>query len=374
MVSDRGKLRRRSCLQRIVPYVPGKPVEELERELGLGDIIKLASNENPLGPSPMALEAVKNFLGRINHYPDGSAHLLKKDLAAHLGLETGNIILGNGADELIGLLGKAFLNPGDEIIMAHPSFSVYEISALLMDAVPKKVSTRDFHLDLQAMASAVTPETKIVFICNPNNPTGTIVTRQQVDSFLKELPPKILVVIDEAYHEYVTDPEYPSSLALLDEGANVLILRTFSKIYGLAGLRIGYGLAGKEVIEALNIVREPFNVNAVAQVAARAALRDTQHISAGRELNRQAREYFYKELDRLGLRYVPTEGNFIFVDVKTDAGKLYQLLLQKGIIVRPGGIFGYPQYLRITFGTMDENRRFLWALEESLGKISSQNG
>ncbi|NLX90453.1 MAG: histidinol-phosphate transaminase [Firmicutes bacterium] len=366
------KLPRRSCLQKITPYEPGKPVEELERELGLKNVIKMASNENPLGPSPMALEAVQRFLSGINFYPDGNAYLLKKDLAAYLGLQEENIIFGNGADELITLVGAAYLNPGDEIIMAHPSFSCYEFSALLMDAVPRHIPTKNFSFDLEAMAAAVTDRTKVIFICNPNNPTGTIVTHSQLESFLNSLPPEILVVIDEAYNEYVTDPDYPSSLALLDEGRNVLILRTFSKIYGLAGLRIGYGLAPREIIEDLNTVREPFNVNAVAQVAARAALKDKQHLLAGRELNRRAKEYFYREFERLDLNYVPTQSNFIFVDVKVNSRELYQSLLRKGIIVRPGDIFGYPQFLRISFGTEEQNRRFFQALEESLKELSSK--
>jgi len=367
------KFSKRSCLQQITPYVPGKPVEELERELGLKNIIKMASNENPLGPSPMALEAVRDFLSGMNFYPDGNAFLLKKDLASYLGLQEENIIPGNGADELITLVGAAYLNPGDEIIMAHPSFSCYEFSAFLMDAVPRRISTRDFHFDLEAMAAAVTSKTRIIFICNPNNPTGTIVTHRQLESFLKNLPPEVLVVIDEAYNEYVTDPDYPSSLSFLDEGLNILILRTFSKIYGLAGLRIGYGLAGREVIEDLNSVREPFNVNAAAQVAARAALRDMEHIKAGRELNRRAKEYLYTEFKRLDLPYVPTEANFVFVNVKVDSRELYQSLLRKGVIVRPGDIFGYQQYLRVSFGTEEQNRRFISALEESLEQLRSES-
>ena len=362
------KLSRRSCLKQITPYVPGKPVEELERELGLKDVIKMASNENPLGPSPMALEAVRDHLSKINFYPDGNALLLKKDLAGCLGLREENIILGNGADELITLVGAAYLHPGDEIIMAHPSFSCYEFSALLMDAIPRRIPTKDFHLDLESMAAAVTSKTRIIFICNPNNPTGTIVKHHQLESFLKNLPPEILVVIDEAYNEYVTDPHYPSSLHFLDEGLPVLILRTFSKIYGLAGLRIGYGLSTCEIIADLNTVREPFNVNVLAQVAARAALRDTAHLMAGRELNRRAKEYLL-EFTRLGLYYVPTEANFVFLDVKTDSRELYQSLLRKGVITRPGDIFGYPQFLRISFGTEEQNRRFILALEECLKEL-----
>lgn len=363
------KIARRSCLEKITPYVPGKPVEEVERELGISDVIKLASNENPLGPSPLAVEAIKEFLPRINFYPDGNCFYLKRDLAAKLGLAESNIILGNGADELITLVGAAYLNPGDDIIMAHPSFSEYDFSARLMDAEVVKIPLRDYRHDLSAMAGAISGKTRVVFICNPNNPTGTIVTGDELEAFLKEVPPGILVVLDEAYKEYVTDPAYPDSLKFLRGGYNVLILRTFSKIYGLAGLRIGYGLAGEEVIRDLNTVREPFNVNAVAQVAARAALKDEDHVRRGREANEAGKEYLYREFDRLGLFYVPTESNFIFVKTDRDSRQLFRLLLFKGVIVRTGDIFGYPQFIRVSIGTGEQNARFIRALEEALQEL-----
>jgi len=363
------KIAKRPCLENITPYVPGKPIEEVERELGLTDVIKMASNENPLGPSPLAVEAIKRYLPRISLYPDGNSYYLKSALAGHLNLQEKNIVMGNGADELITLVGAAYLNPGDEIIMAQPSFSEYDFSARLMDAVPVRVPCKNFRHDLKAMAAAVTGKTRVIFICNPNNPTGTIVTHQELQEFLAGLPSNILVIMDEAYYEYVGDPSYPNSLDFLEKGYNVLILRTFSKIYGLAGLRVGYGLAGEQVITDLNTVREPFNVNSVAQVAARAALNDKEHLEAVLRVNTSGKEYLAGEFTRMGLFHLPTEANFIFVDVGVDSRQLFQKLLHKGVIVRTGDIFGYPQFIRVSISTEDANRRFIKALEESLREL-----
>ena len=365
-------LTKRSCLQQITPYIPGKPVEELERELGLTDVIKMASNENPLGPSPQAVEAIKGALSKISFYPDGNVYLLKKDLSERLGLSEGNIILGNGEDELIALVTATYLNPGDEIIMADPSFPCFELSTIVMDAIPRKIPSKNFCHDLEAFLAAVNSKTKLIYVCNPNNPTGTIVSHGQLKQLLDSLPPGILVIIDEAYNEYVTNGDYPSSLTFLAEGYNVLILRTFSKIYGLAGLRIGYGLAAKEVITDMHAVREPFNVNSVAQVAALAALKDEEHLRRGRESNQRSKEYLYGEFERLGLDYVPTEANFVFFDIKAESKDVFEAMLRKGVIVRPGFIFGYPQFLRVTFGTDEQNRRFILALEESLKEVAAK--
>lgn len=364
------KISKRPCLESITPYVPGKPIEEVERELGLNDVVKMASNENPLGPSPLAVEAIKEYLHKINFYPDGNCYYLKRALAEHYNLEEKNIVVGNGADELITLVGAAYLNPGDEIIMAKPSFSEYDFSARLMDANPVYIPSKEFRHDLKAMAAAVNEKTKIVYVCNPNNPTGTIVTHKELEDFLNELPPGILVVLDEAYYEYVGDPSYPRSLELLKGGHNnILILRTFSKIYGLAGLRVGYGLANEQVISDLNTVREPFNVNSVAQVAARAALKDKKHMEAVLRINTKGKEYLMGEFNRLGLYYLPTEANFIFVDVGVDSRQLFQKLLHKGVIVRTGDIFGYPQFIRVSISTEEANQRFIKALEESLSEL-----
>jgi histidinol-phosphate aminotransferase len=360
---------KRSCLENITPYVPGKPIEEVERELGLSDVIKMASNENPLGPSPLAVKAIEEYLPKISFYPDGNSYYLKSALAGHFNLQEENIVTGNGADELIILIGAAYLNPGDEIIMAQPSFSEYEFSARLMDAVPVHVPCKDFRHDLKAMAAAVTDKTKVIFICNPNNPTGTIVTHKELEQFLMELPSGILVVLDEAYNEYVGDPSYPHSLEFLKQGFNVLILRTFSKIYGLAGLRIGYGLAGEEVITDLNTVREPFNVNSLAQIAARAALNDQEHLNAVRKVNTSGKEYLEREFTRMGLFHLPTEANFVFVDVGVDSRELFRKLLHKGVIIRTGDIFGYPQFIRVSIATEEANRRFIKALDECLQEL-----
>lgn len=363
------KTTRRACLETITPYVPGKPIEEVERELGLADVVKMASNENPLGPSPLAVEAIKKYLPKISLYPDGNSYYLKNALAGHLGLGEQNIVVGNGADELIILIGAAYLNPGDEIIMAQPSFSEYDFSARLMDAVPVRIPCKKFSHDLKAMTQAITDKTKVIFVCNPNNPTGTILTHRELEQFLKEIPAGILVVLDEAYYEYVGDPDYPDSLAFLKQGFNVLILRTFSKIYGLAGLRVGYGLAKEAVIADLNTVSEPFNVNSLAQVAARAALNDRQHLDAVLKVNTDGKAYLSQEFTRMGLFHLPTEANFIFVDVGVDSRELFQMLLRKGVIVRTGDIFGYPQFIRVSIATGEENQRFIKALEESLQEL-----
>ncbi len=363
--------KKRACLEPIVPYVPGKPIEEVERELGVSNIIKMASNENPLGPSTKVMDAIKGYLQKLSLYPDGNAYYLKQALAEHLGVTDKNIICGNGADELITFSGMAYLNPGDEIIISHPTFSEYEFAARVMDATPVRVPSVDFCHDLPAMLAAITERTKIIYVCNPNNPTGAMLTHAELADFMKQVPPHILVVMDEAYYEYVTDLAYARSIEFLKEGYNVLIFRTFSKIYGLAGLRVGYGLASEEIIADINTVREPFNVNAVAQVAALAALKDQEHMKAVQAANTQGRDYLAKEFERMGLSYVPTQANFIFVEVGVDSKALFQKLLQQGVIVRTGDIFGYPQHIRVSFGTEEQNKRFISTLEETLKQWDS---
>lgn len=349
------------------PYVPGKPVEEVERELGITGVIKLASNENPLGPSPFAIEALREAITRVNSYPDSNCFYLKKELAAHLGCREENLIIGNGSDELLKLIAETFLEPGDEVIFAHPSFSEYEFVSKIMEANCIAVPVReDFTHDLREMAGKIGPRTKIVFVCNPNNPTGTIVTGNELRAFFAEISPDVLVVMDEAYYEYVTDPEYPNSLQFIEEGKNVIVLRTFSKIYGLAGLRIGYGIARPEIIALINRVREPFNVNLLAQEAARASLRDQDHLRRSRELVLEGREHLYQAFNRLGLAYVPTQANFIFVNIFQDSRKVFAALLREGVIIRTGDIFGYPTYIRVTIGTPEENQRFIASLEKVL--------
>jgi len=349
------------------PYVPGKPVEEVERELGISGVVKLASNENPLGPSPSALKALEKAIARVNSYPDSNCFYLKKDLAAHLGCREENLIIGNGSDELLKLIAETFLEPGDQVIFARPSFSEYEFVSKIMGANCTAVPVKeDFAHDLETMAKQVGARTKLVFICNPNNPTGTIVTQEELRAFIASTPPDILLVMDEAYYEYVTDPHYPDSLQLVEEDSNVIILRTFSKIYGLAGLRIGYGISRPEIIALINRAREPFNVNLLAQEAARASLKDQNHLKQSREMVVEGRKYLYQAFDRLGLKYVPTQTNFIFVDTFQDSKEIFTALLQEGIIIRTGDIFGYPTYIRVTIGTRRENERFIAALERVL--------
>jgi histidinol-phosphate aminotransferase len=342
------------------PYVPGKPVEELERELGINESVKLASNENPIGPSPMAVAALsREVIGGLNRYPDGGGYYLKQKLAGKLGVKDAEIILGNGSNELLDMAVKTFMEPGDEAVMAWPSFVVYPMAVQAQGCKGMKVDCRDLRHDLAAMADAITEKTRMVFIANPNNPTGTYNTASEFDSFMERVPGDVLVVMDEAYFEYVTADDYAGSMKHFREGRNILILRTFSKIYGLAGLRIGYGIANASVLEEMDRIREPFNTGTLAQVAALAALDDEEHVSKSRELNEAGKKYLYGELERLKLKYVPSETNFVFILLDGDSGELYEKLLKSGVIVRPAG----PAALRVTIGLPLENEAFIRALE-----------
>jgi histidinol-phosphate aminotransferase len=358
-------------VSQIKPYVPGKPIEELEREIGIKDSIKLASNENPVGPSPIALKAIINSLinsktsNSLNRYPDGSGYYIKKALSEKLATKEDNIILGNGSNELIDIAIRTFLQPGDEAIMAHPSFVVYPNSVLAAGGRPVQIPLKNYSHDLDAMANAVTEKTKILFIANPNNPTGTINKRDEFDRMMNKLPDGILVISDEAYYEYVADSEYADSFKHLREGRDILVLRTFSKIYGLAGIRIGYGIAKEDIITEMNKLRPPFNTNSVAQHAALWALKDNDHVNYSRELNDLGKKYLYKELGSLGLKYVPTEANFIYINLGKDSNTFYNDLLMQGVIVRPVG----PEEIRVTIGLPEENKRFIEALKKSMTKI-----
>ncbi|NPV27820.1 MAG: histidinol-phosphate transaminase [Firmicutes bacterium] len=356
----------RPNILQIKPYVPGKPIEEVERELGITNVIKLASNENPLGPSPKAVAAMKQAVEKVNLYPDGACFYLKQALAAHLGIAPECLIIGNGSDELLKLIAETFLREGDEVIIANPSFGEYEFVTRVMGAEPVMVELQNYTHDLMAMAGKIGPRTRLVFVCNPNNPTGTIVTKTEVDEFMTKVPEDVVVVFDEAYYEYVSDDRYPQTIEFVRKGRRVIVLRTFSKIYGLAGLRVGYGIADPEIIACLGRVREPFNVNLVAQAAALAALDDQEHVQKSRAVNQAGRDYLYHELAAMGLECVPTEANFMLVHVRTEAQDVFQKLMREGVIVRPGGIFGYPQHIRVTIGTTEENERFVQALRKVL--------
>ena len=355
-------------ISRLVPYRPGKPIEEVERELGLTGIIKLASNENSLGPSPKAREAIQAFAAKMHVYPDASAFALRRALAERLVVAPESLVFGNGSDDLIHLLGVTFLTPGDEVIQAHPSFVRYEAAAILNEAPCHLVPlTSDWVHDLDAMADRINRNTRLLFVTNPNNPTGTIVGRAALERLLDRVPERCLVVLDEAYYEYAADePDYPDTLRYIREGRNVAVLRTFSKAYGLAGLRIGYGVLRPETATWLERTREPFNVNALAQAAALAALDDTAHVAATVAMNEAGKRAFYAAFEELGLPYAPTYANFVWVDTGKDCRAVFHALLHRGVITRTGDIFGAPTHLRVTIGTPEENAKFLAALRETL--------
>jgi histidinol-phosphate aminotransferase len=353
-------------IEQLAPYQPGKPIDEVRRELGLTDVIKLASNENPLGPSPRAIEAIHRCAETVHLYPDGSAHELRQALAAHHGTPPDHLIFGNGSDELLHYLGVTFLNPGDEVIQGDPSFVRYEAAAVLHGAVLHKAPLRNHVHDLQAMADRINARTRMVFIANPNNPTGTIVTEDEVRRFVERVPDRCIVVFDEAYHGYVTSPDYPDTIRYVQEGRNVVVLRTFSKIYGLAGLRVGYGLARPEIVRLIEKVREPFNVNLIAQAAACEALRDTAHLERSARVNRQGKRFLEAAFDELGLTYAPSEANFVWFDVGRSASGVAAGLLRRGVIVRAFNLPGCERFIRVTIGTQEENERFLAALKDVL--------
>ncbi len=356
----------RPCVSQLTPYTPGKPIEEVQREYGLTDIIKLASNENPLGPSPSAVEAIRAAASGVGLYPDNDCYHLRRALATKLDFPPGQILLGHGSDELIHNIGLAFISPGDEVMMCTGPFSQYEFTAKLMDGAPVFVPMQDFRYDTREMARRLTPKTKVIFIGNPNNPTGTIVTRSELTGLLASVPKTTVLVMDEAYFEYVDAPDYPDSMALVREGRRVIVLRTFSKIYALAGLRIGYGATTPELADALERVREPFNVSSVAQAAAVASLDDPDQVRRTTRLNAESRQYLYREFDRLGLKYTPSYANFVWVDLGQECRAVFTELLKRGVIVRTGDIFGAPTHIRVTTGLPEQNQRLVAALEAIL--------
>jgi histidinol-phosphate aminotransferase len=350
-------------LRDLVSYEPGKPIEDVARELGLKpeEIIKLASNENPLGPSPKALAAMREMLERSHFYPDGGGYYLREAIAAKMGLKRENVILGCGSNEIIEFIGKAFLNPGDEIIAARHAFVVYKLMATLFGATTIEVPDPGYAHDLDAMLAAITPKTREVFIANPNNPTGTLLSQDEIDRFMEKVPDHVVVVFDEAYYEFLENP--PDTLKFVREGRNVVVLRTFSKIQGLANLRIGYGLAKPELIDVLQKTRQPFNSNGIAQAGALAGLADEEHQRKTRELTIEEREAMQREFAAIGLEYVPSFANFILVRVG-DGKAVFQALLRKGIIVRDMNSYGLPEWIRVSIGTAEQNARFLAELKQ----------
>jgi histidinol-phosphate aminotransferase len=349
----------RKNLLAIQPYVPGKPIEALERELGIKNASKIASNENPLGPSPKVFEVIKEQFSQLSRYPDSSAYNLIQALSKHLSVNANQIMVGHGSNELLILLAEMVLNRGDEVIFADKSFVVYPLATQLFEGKPKVISLKDFTHDMAAFANAVTPQTKLVYICNPNNPTGTFVPLLAIEAFLKICPPQVLVVLDEAYYEYVDEKTYFGSLKLLQDYPNLVVLRTFSKVYGLAGLRVGYGVGHPDLVSVFQKTRQPFNVNALALSAAEAALADDAHLQKVVQLNKQMRQKMTEGLKAIGLQPITSQANFVYFQVP-KAQDLYQKLLLKGVIVRPMG----PDALRVTTGTVDETEKFLKVFEE----------
>lgn len=347
-------------------YEPGKPIEDVARELGLKphEIIKLASNENPLGPSPKALAAMRDALDRAHFYPDGGGYYLREAIAEKTGLKRENVILGNGSNEIIELIGHAFLRPGDEVITAKHAFVVYKLMATLFDAHTVEIDDPGFTHDLTAMASAVTEHTREIFIANPNNPTGTLVRQNEIDRFMERVPESVIVVFDEAYFEFLEEPL--DTLKFICEGRkNVIVLRTFSKIQGLASLRIGYGLGSSELIGVLQKTRQPFNANGIAQAGALAGLRDEEHQRKTRALTIEGRDFLQREFAALDLEFVPSHANFVLVNVG-DGTAVFKKLLALGIIVRAMASYKLPGWIRVSVGTMEQNRRFIAALRELL--------
>jgi histidinol-phosphate aminotransferase len=350
-------------IRTLVPYAPGKPIEEVEREYGISNSIKLASNENPLGPSPRALNAIRERIDQLHLYPDGDCFYLKAGLAKKLGVAPEQLIFGNGSNELIELAIRTFMRPGDEAVMAQQAFVVYQLAVQAAGGVSKAVPLSNFTHDLAAIAQAISPRTRIVFLANPNNPTGTIYRRGEWERFLEKVSPDLLVIVDEAYFEYVGDADYPDSLRYHRNGKTLLTLRTFSKLYGLAGLRIGYGVGSQEIVDMIQRVRQPFNVNAPAQWAALAALDDNEHVRNSLAVNRAGMEYLTAEIAALGLEHVPSQGNFILLRVGKGQD-VFQQLLALGVIVRPMAVYQFPEYVRVTIGTMADNRKFIAALKK----------
>jgi histidinol-phosphate aminotransferase len=352
-------------IETLQPYVAGKPLEELARERGVTDAVKLASNENPLGPSKKVLAALQQALPEIHRYPDASAFELRQQLSAHLGLGPNQLVFGNGSNEVIELVVRTFSAPGQHIVFAEPAFVVYRMAALAQGVDFSAVPLRDQRHDLPALADAITPKTRIAFIANPNNPTGTYVTRTEVEAFLARVPKDVIVVLDEAYFEYATADDYPDGLKLSHLHERLLVLRTFSKAYGLAGLRLGYAAGPALLCGYMERVRAPFNANSLAQIAARAALSDTEHLQRARELNAAERVRVAAGLSALGLAPMPSQANFVCVDLKRPAAPVFDRLQDHGVITRVAGPL--TTALRISIGTVEENSRMLAALERVLG-------
>jgi histidinol-phosphate aminotransferase len=359
----------RPAIGDLVPYEPGKPVEEVQRELGLERVVKLASNEGQFGPFPTALEALARGAENLNRYPDGGAYRLRGALAARHGVDFAQVALAAGADGVIGYLSLAVLDPGDEIVCGWPSFPSYVLGAIKMGAEAKRVPLVEHRYDPEALLAAVTPRTKLVYLCNPNNPTGTMIGRAAIDAYFERVPDHVLTVLDEAYFEYIDEPEYPDGIEeyLKRDGRRVLVLRTFSKIYGLAGLRVGYGVGPDDVVQAIGKVRNAFDLNQPAQDAALASLGNDAEVARRRQVTAESRAELLLACESLGVEVArPAVANFLFLDIGRDTRELFDALLREGVIVRPLAPFGAPTAIRVTVGTPDENEIFTAAIARVL--------
>ncbi|HEV8385395.1 MAG TPA: histidinol-phosphate transaminase [Candidatus Acidoferrales bacterium] len=354
-------------IRKIDPYRPGKPVEEVERELKIR-AVKLASNENPLGPSPLAVEAVRKYVAECHRYPDGGGYYLREKLAQRHGVPMENIFLGEGSSELIDLAARILLKPGEEGLTSDGTFPLYRISILAAGGTLIKIPLKDYAFDLDAMARAVTPQTRVIYLANPNNPTGTMFSLKEFEAFFRKVSDtsEALVVLDEAYCDYVESEDFSVSLHLACTATNLLVLRTFSKVYGLAGMRIGYGVGPVGLLVEMNKLRTPFNTSNVAQAAAFAALDDAAHVQRSRESNRAGMQQMTSRLDALGVKYIPSYGNFVLVEMGRDSKDVATALLKLGVIVRPMAWMGFPTAIRVTVGTAEENARFLEALPKAM--------
>ena len=359
-------------IRSMFPYEAGKPVEEVERELGISEAVKLASNENPLGPSPLALRAVEAVLGDLHRYPDGGGYYLRRRLSEKLDLPVERIVLGTGSNELIDLLTRIFLKTGDEAIVSDLAFVMYRQIVQAVNGTVRIVSHKQYAHDLDAMADALTERTRIVYLANPNNPTGTMFRKESFERFIDRVPADVLIIVDEAYFEYIDDPAYPDSTIYQPGRDNLVTLRTFSKIYGLAGLRIGYAIGPAEIIEDVNRIRPPFNANSLAQVAALAALDDTDHVRKSREENRRGLDYLEKAITGMDLEVVPSWANFILVGLPIDGKMFFEALLNEGVIVRPLAPYGLPGHIRISVGTQAENERLVQAMKIVLDRFTKE--
>lgn len=359
----------RNQINNLREYVPGKSIQEIQERTGLKKIIKLASNENPLGPAPLALAVLQEYFAQLHLYPIGSSPDLSKALAQRLGVADNQVIVGNGSDEILSLIAMAYLEPGTQALSARETFSVYESVTLSMGATFKSFPLKDYRFDLEALAQeARNPATRVVFVCNPNNPTGTWLTRTEIQHFMEQVPPSVLVVMDEAYMEYALDPEFPDMIADLARFPNLLLSRTFSKIWGLAGLRVGYALGNPAVLKNLWKVKPPFSVNTMAQRAAQAALGDTAHLEASLAVNEAGKKYLYARCAELGLNTIPTGANFIAMQIGATAPEVVRQLEDHGLIVRSMASFGMPEWVRVTVGTASENTTLMDNLQAILGK------